>query len=232
MGTPGLPPATPVGEVRRLPWEERDRLGIVEGLVQTVRLVATDPNDAFSRLRPDSDLTSPILFGILLSWLAIFLSQLWQLVFGNPLRTFFSAIQGFEGAFDVGIGGALGVIVLWPILAIVGLFLGAAVLHLCLMLVGATEQSPSGFEGTLKVVSYSQIAGLATVVPFIGGMVVAIWLFILEVIGFAAVHRTSQGKALAGVLIPVVLCCLCGTMVAVFFGAIIAAAIAGAFHGP
>jgi hypothetical protein len=123
------------------------------------------------------------------------------------------------------------VILFWPVLAIVGLFVGSAILHICLMLVGATEQSPSGFEGTLKVVSYSQIAGLAAVVPFIGGMVLAIWLLILEVLGFAAVHRTSQGKALAGVLIPVVLCCLCGTMIAVFFGAMIAAALAGAFHG-
>lgn len=203
----------------------------MEALIQTVRLLATDPQDGFSRLRPDSDLTSPILFGLILSWLGIFLSQIWQLVFGNPLTTLFHAIQGLEGAFNPGFLGLVGILVIWPVLFIVGLFIGAGILHLCLMMVGATEQSPSGFEGTLKVVAYSQIAGLAAVVPILGSMVVVIWTLILEVLGFAAVHRATQGQALMGVLIPVVLCCVCGTLVAIFFGALIAAALAGALQG-
>lgn len=219
------PPGGSSGQ--RLPWEERDRLGLFEALIQTIRLVVTDPADAFSRLRPDGDLTSPILFGVIMSWVAIFLSQIWQLLFGGFYRSLFSQFGGLEDAFAApGIGGLIGTLVLWPIFFLIGLFIGAGILHLCLMLVSATERSPFGFEGTLKVVAYTQTVGLASVVPVLGGFIMMVWGIYLEVIGAAAVHRTTQGKALLGVLIPLIVCCFCGLVSAVFFGAMIAAFIA------
>ena len=210
----------------RLPWEERDRLGLVEALIQTVRLLVTDPSDAFSRLRPDSDLTSPILFGLILSWAGVLLSQMWELLVGGYVRSMFSGIEGFEGAFAPGVAWSIGTLVVWPVIFVVFLFISAGILHLCLMIVGATSDSPSGFEGTLKVVSYSQVAGVASVVPLLGGFLFAIWALILEVIGSSLVHRTTVARALVGVLIPILVCCTCIIFAAVFFGAMIAAFIA------
>jgi hypothetical protein len=219
----GTPP--PGGE--RLPWEERDRLGFVEALIQTIRLLVTDPSNAFSRLRADGDLTSPILFGLILSWAGVLLSQVWQLMFGGLLGSMMSGMEGLEGAFEPsGAGGIIGTLFVWPVIFVVFLFISAGILHLCLMIVGATADSPTGFEGTLKVVSYSQVAGVASIVPLVGGFLFAIWALILEVIGSALVHRTTQGRALMGVLIPVLVCCTCGILVAVLFGAMIAAFIA------
>jgi hypothetical protein len=219
----GTPP--PGGE--RLPWEERDRLGFVEALIQTIRLLVTDPSNAFSRLRADGDLTSPILFGLILSWAGVLLSQVWQLMFGGLLGSMMSGMEGLEGAFGPsGAGGIIGTLFVWPVIFVVFLFISAGILHLCLMIVGATADSPTGFEGTLKVVSYSQVAGVASIVPLVGGFLFAIWALILEVIGSALVHRTTQGRALMGVLIPVLVCCTCGVLVAVLFGAMIAAFIA------
>jgi hypothetical protein len=219
----GLPPSGG----QRLPWEERDRLGLVEALIQTIRLLVTDPSNAFSRLRADSDLTSPILFGLILSWVSVLLSQIWQLMFGGLVRSLFSQMHGFGGAFTPsGAAGVIGTLVVWPVIFVVGLFISAGILHLCLMIVGATTDSPNGFEGTLKVVSYSQVAGVASVVPLAGGFLFAIWALILEVIGSAIVHRTTQGRALMGVLIPVLVCCTCLVFAAVMFGAMIAAFIA------
>jgi hypothetical protein len=219
----GTPP--PGGE--RLPWEERDRLGFVEALIQTIRLLVTDPSNAFSRLRADGDLTSPILFGLILSWAGVLLSQVWQLMFGGLLGSMMSGMEGLEGAFGPsGAGGIIGTLFVWPVIFVVFLFISAGILHLCLMIVGATADSPTGFEGTLKVVSYSQVAGVASIVPLVGGFLFAIWALILEVIGSALVHRTTQGRALMGVLIPVLVCCTCGILVAVLFGAMIAAFIA------
>ena len=99
-------------------------------------------------------------------------------------------------------------------------FIGSAVMHLCLLLVGATEKSETGFEGTLKVYAYSTIAWLAVALPFIGSLVASIWYLVLEVVGFAAAHRTSQGRALIAVLIPIILCCVCGLVVSLLFGAV------------
>jgi hypothetical protein len=210
----------------RLPWEERDRLGLVEALIQTVRLLVTDPTDAFSRLRPDSDLTSPILFGLILSWAGVLLSQMWELLVGGYVRSMFRGIEGFEGAFAPGVAWSIGTLVVWPVIFVVFLFISAGILHLCLMIVGATSDSPSGFEGTLKVVSYSQVAGVASVVPLLGGFLFAIWAVILEVIGSSLVHRTTVARALMGVLIPILVCCTCIIFAAVVFGAMIAAFIA------
>jgi hypothetical protein len=219
----GLPPSGGP----RLPWEERDRLGLVEALIQTIRLLVTDPSNAFSRLRADGDLTSPILFGLILSWASVLLSQMWQLMFGGVIRSVLGGMHGFEGAFTPsGAAGIIGTLVVWPVIFVVGLFISAGILHLCLMIVGATSDSPSGFEGTLKVVSYSQVAGVASVVPLVGGFLFAIWALILEVIGSAIVHRTTQGRALMGVLIPVLVCCTCLIFAAAVFGTMIAAFIA------
>jgi hypothetical protein len=241
VSTPPIPPPPPqspyapplaAGAPRppggvRLPWEERDRLGLVEALFQTIRLLVTDPSDAFSRLRPDGDLTSPILFGLILSWAGVLLSQMWQLMFGGLMRSMFSRMEGLEGAFaPSGAVGIIGTLVVWPVIFVVFLFISAGILHLCLMIVGATSDSPSGFEGTLKVVSYSQVAGVASVVPLVGGFLFAIWALILEVIGSSLVHRTTVARALMGVLIPILVCCTCIIFAAVFFGAMIAALIA------
>ena len=215
-----------------MPWEERDRLGLVEALIQTIRLLVTDPSNAFSRLRSDGDLTSPILFGLILSWAGVLLSQMWQLMFGGLMRSMFGGMEGLEGAFaPSGAVGIIGTLVVWPVIFVVFLFISAGILHLCLMIVGATSDSPSGFEGTLKVVSYSQVAGIASVVPLVGGFLFAIWALILEVIGSSLVHRTTVARALMGVLIPVLVCCVCIIFAAVFFGAMIAAFIASLSGG-
>ncbi len=217
----------------RLPWEERDRLGIVEALVQTVRLLVTDPSDGFSRLRPDGDITSPILFGLILSWVSVLLSQFWQILFGGAIRSILHGIRGFGNVYSSpGVFGIVGLLVIWPVIFIVGLFIGAGIVHLCLMLVGATNDSPNGFEGTLKVYAYSQVAGLASVVPLVGSLVFFVWAIVLEVIGFTLVHRTTQGRALLGVLIPLFVCCACAIFAVAVLGATLAAFFASlAGHG-
>jgi hypothetical protein len=177
-------------------------------------------------LRRDSDLTSPLLFGLILSWLGVLFSQMWQLMFGGLMGSMFGGMEGLEGMFaPPGFFGIIGTLVFWPLLFIVFLFISAGILHLCLMLVGATSASPTGFEGTLKVVSYAQVAGLAGIIPLVGGFLAALWILVLEVVGFTHVHRTSSGRALMGVLIPILLCCVCVLFSAIFFGAMIAAFI-------
>ena len=221
------PPAPPQGE-SRIPWEERDRLGIIEALVQTIRLLVTDPSNTFSRLRRDGDITSPILFGIILGWLSVFFAQIWQLIFGSAFSSLFGSLEGFESfGQQPGVAAVLVTLVITPIFVVIAMFLGAGIYHLCLMVVGATESSPTGFEGTLKVYAYSQIAGLATVLPLLGSFVYLIWAIVLAVVGYSTVHRTTTGKALIAVLIPLLLCCACVIVVAIFFGAMLSAIIAG-----
>jgi hypothetical protein len=226
---PPLPPeidASPTATLPRLPWEERARLGFLEAMVQTVRLLVTEPTEALSRLRPDGDLTSPMLFGIIVSWVCMFLSQLWNILLSSSVRSLFGGMEGFEEFFRAPSAfGLVGIMVVWPIAFVVLAFIGAGVLHLCLMLVGAMESSEQGFEGTLKVYVYATVAWFALVIPFAGGLVATLWHIVLQVIGFTAVHRTSQGRALAAVLIPTIVCCVCIVGTSIAFGAVIFALV-------
>lgn len=228
--SPYAPPAAsgpPGGEGgERLPWEERSRLGFMNALVDTIKLIATAPSNAFRRLRLDGDLLSPILFGVIVSWVGVAVSQIWNIAFGNALQRMLEQM-GNAPAQQPGVGALLVTAVLWPLLYILSLFLGSGINHLCLMLVGALDRSLLRFEGTLKVVAYSSVSGLASVVPFVGGLISMIAALVLIVIGFTEVHRTTQGKAVAAVLIPLVLCCVCGVLLIAFFSAALMAILSG-----
>ena len=222
---PPLPPESGVAPATtplRLPWEERGRLGFVEAMVQTIRLLVIDPADAFSRLRSDGDLTSPMLFGIIVSWICILLSQLWNVLLSNTLGSALGDMEGWEMLFQApSMLELMGVMVLWPVMFVVLAFIGAGILHLCLMMVGAMKKTELGFEGTLKVYIYATVSWFALIIPLAGGLVMTLWHVVLQVVGFAKVHHTSQGRSLAAVLIPIVVCCLCVIGTGVFFGAVL-----------
>jgi hypothetical protein len=215
----------------RLPWEERQSLGFLDSLIATVKLLVTAPSDAFGRLRRDGDMVSPILFGVILTFVGQVFSQIWSLLFGAAMMSMFSgmgAMEGMEGMGDLAFFGATNIasaliaLVLTPIFYLIVLFIAAGIYHLCLMLFGAVESSPLGFEGTLKAVAYISVANLAQIVPFVGGLIAAIASIILLVVGFQQVHRTTQGKAIGAVLLPIVVCCVCVILGAVIFGGMIA----------
>jgi hypothetical protein len=108
-------------------------------------------------------------------------------------------------------------VILAPVLVIIGVFIAAAVLHLMLMIVGGAN---SGFEASVRVVCYAQTAQLAAVIPLCGGLVAAVWAVVLYVVGLAAAHRTTTGKAVLAVVLPVVLCC--GLMAILLFMGVLA----------
>ena len=191
-------------------------------MVQTIRLLVMDPADAFSRLRSDGDLTSPMLFGIIVSWICILLSQLWNVLLSNALGGALGDMEGLEMLFQApSMLELMGVMVLWPVMFVVLAFIGAGILHLCLMMVGAMEKTELGFEGTLKVYIYATVSWVALIIPFAGGFVATLWHVVLQVVGFAKVHRTSQGRSLVAVLIPTIVCCLCVIGTGMLFGAVL-----------
>lgn len=214
------PPPPGGGSGRRLPWEERSSLGFFPAMVDTLKLVLTDPRDAYSRIRPDGDYVSPLLFGMLVSWVMGVISQMWS--FG------FSSVLSFGDAATVGVGLAQIALyaLLYPVIHLVVIFLGAGIYHLALMVASGLANSEFQFEGTFKVVSYAMAANLASIVPLIGPFISLAGMLYLLVIGFQQAHRASQKQALIGALLPMVLCCLCAIGSAMFFGAA-AAGLAG-----
>jgi hypothetical protein len=226
---PGPPPPPPppiapppAGTPGAIPWEERQRYGFVPALVETVKLFVTAPAEAWRRTPGKGNILDPLLYALIVSWVGAIFSAIYGMFFTVPwLRMMPPAMRERLGGAAAGHAfGFVAQTVFAPIAIAIGLFLASAILHVCLMMVGGLSASTSGFDGTFRALSYSAVADLANAIPLVGGFVAAIWKIVLVVMGFVALHRTTQGKAIAAVLIPLVFCCGCAIVLSILiFGA-------------
>lgn len=99
--------------------------------------------------------------------------------------------------FAVLIGGPLYVL-LYSLLVLVW----TAVVHAMLKISGGLAASGTGYQGTLRAVSYSQVAMVAAIVPWIGDPIAVVWSFGLQVPGLARMHGCSRGRAALAVGLP------------------------------
>jgi hypothetical protein len=224
----GPPPPPPPGEPRAghggNAWERRDQLGFVEGLVSCIKSFVTKPGEAFSETRRTGDLASPLLYAIIVAVVTALIGQLWAVLFGTSILAFLPAdLQEAMPLWMVSQGAGLMVgFVVMPILTLIWVFLWGAIMHVLLLLVGGLQSSEAGFDGTLRVVAYSSTGNLAKLVPVIGDLISTFWMIVLAVIGLTRIHGTSEGKAVAVVLLPLVICCVCvGAAVMMGVGAIL-----------
>jgi len=202
---PEPPSASPVATAP-LPWEARDSRGFFPAFFDTVGLFLSRPSEAWARTRESGDIGSPLLFAVLISWVVIVIQTLIARVITLPalpgmMGRRFGAMGGYAGP------GLLFTIILTPIFVVIALFIATAILHVCCMIVGALTNSKAGFEGTFRVIAYSDAAHIAGIVPVVGPLIAVVWWIVLAVLGITRLHRTTQGKAIAAILIPLVLCC-------------------------
>jgi hypothetical protein len=205
------PPAASGG----LPWETQ-ALG-PQPLFDTAMLFIKAPEQAWRQTRETGDYTRPLLFGVIVGWVGIVFNAVWSTMFGAGLMRMLPA--QYAGFSRFGGGSIIGQVILGPLLVAIGLFIGAAIFHVAFMLVGALTSSRSQFEGTFRVVSYSSIAHLAYVIPLVGGLAALVWRVYLMMLGAQQLHKTTQSKALLGILLPILLCCVCAGLCMAFAGA-------------
>jgi hypothetical protein len=141
----------------------------------------------------------------------------------------FSGLPGFNRGMMSGLPVFfnVGIMIVAPIFVLIGVFIGSAIVHLFLMLVGGAK---TGFASTVRVMCYAGTVQIVQVIPLCGGTVAFIWALVLEIIGLAIAHRTTQGKSALAVLLPLFLCCVCVAILAAAFGAAIVAAIGHLRH--
>lgn len=211
-----LPPP-PAVTVPVIPWEDPERSAF-DGLFETVKLLAFAPGEAFRRMPVSGGIGRPLFYAIVLGWVSIAAAVFWNVLLQGVSLPFMQSMEdvaGMGAMYGFTIGWALLMVVLAPLFVIIGVFIAAAILHLMLLMLGGAD---NGFEATVRVVCYVQTAQLAGIIPFCGGIIALVWTVVLYVLGFSTAHRTSQGKALVAVLLPVVLCCVFTVFVAVLAG--------------
>ena len=209
---PGPPAEAPI------PWEDPSRPP-AEALIETVKLFVTDMTRAFRRMPVAGDIARPLLYAVIVGSVGPIVSQVYSLFLPNPVMAFLrDRFAGQPGAEILARSAASGVFAVFfvPVAVVVGLFVGAGIVHLCLMMVGGANR---GFVATLRVFCYSSTGQLVQVVPLIGGLVALVLVAILEVKGLEIAHRTTSGKAIAAILIPGAVCCVCAGLVIAALGA-------------
>jgi hypothetical protein len=186
-----------------LPWENRESTSFFTALFETIVMVLTKPNEAFRIMRREGGLGDPVLYMLIMGTAGAVISFVYST---------FLQMLGIGAGGDAAFGRLLGIgatsfvaLIMMPVFVLVGLFIGAAIVHVCLMIVGGANQS---FETTLRVIAYGNgSASVFRLVPFCGGLIAAIYGLVVNCIGLAQAHETDTWRAVVAILLPVVVCC-------------------------
>jgi hypothetical protein len=216
-GGSGVPPPPRVS--RSVSGGDFDYRELIPSFVQTVRDVLFDPVNFFRSIRREGDFLNPLIFAIICALITG--------VIGGILRLIFVLVRG--GGFGGALGSLIANIIFIPIGTAIGLFIGAGIYHLLVLLI--IRPSHAGYEATFRVVAYAAVLQLLSwlaFIPILGIVVaiaIAIYNVVLTVIGIREMHATTTGRAVAVVLIPVVVIGILVAIVGVAIAAIILAAL-------
>lgn len=165
----------------------------VQSFLATARAVLLQPVDFFKGVTLRDSPINPIVFAAICATIGAFLAGI------------IAILAAIAGLGQQGVGGAVGsliaAVIFTPILAPIGLFIGAGISHLFVMLF--VRPANSGFWATFRVVSYVAATSLISWVPIIGGPVALVWGVVLSIFGIREMHSTTTGRAALVVLVPI-----------------------------
>ena len=198
-----------------LPWDERHSKGLFHGFIETLQMVLTRPSEAFTAMKREGGVGEPLLYAVIGGTFGAVFAFAYNFAF-RSLALFPTRHTAFENM--IGGVGLIFLLILMPLLIVIGTFIGAAIYHVSLMIVGGAKQS---FETTFRVVCFGggSVSPLL-VIPFCGGLVVLVWKIVVYSIGFARAHETDTGRAAVAVLLPLIVCCGGGLLLLMMFGAL------------
>ncbi len=186
------------GQVREIskeeypPWESGE--GFLRAFFQTVKESLFSPTRFFKKISFCEGYWPPLIYGLItgiigngcaIFWFWLFMARLIPLD-RLPFQYSLSILQ---------------MIIPLPFQQAFAIFIGSAILHLCLIIVRGNH---NGYKTTFRAVSYSYSAYLFGVIPFIGLVIGGIYTFILTIIGVREGHGISTGRALSAVLLPLI----------------------------
>ncbi len=180
------------------PWERTESAGVMSRLFSTLLGSLLSPTSFFKGMRREGGYLNPLVYGMILGTLSTVIPIGWNLLivsFSDAIRHSASAPQMLTPSPEL---YAL-MAILSPILVTVAAFIWSGIVHVLLQLFGSATH---GFQASFRVVCYARSAGVWHIVPILGPLIGSIWYVVLLVIGFTEAQETSMGRALAAVLIP------------------------------
>jgi len=179
-----------------VPWERLSEYGFFPALIETIKLVMFQPQAFFARMSLGQGYNKPLIFYLLVAEIQALAQFMWRMAGVAPQ-------MGQQGGDFLGFGlvglSSLLVLILYPVFLAGMLFVVSALNHACLMAVKAGE---AGYEGTFKVISYSNAPMVLAVLPLFGPLIGMVWTMVCTFLGFKYVHRTTNMRVLLAMLLP------------------------------
>jgi hypothetical protein len=210
-GAAGPPPqapgeGTPLETVSRrsgLPWDQRQQKGFFSAFIETLQMVLTRPAEAFTVMKQEGGFGEPLLYAVIGGSVGAIVSFLYS-IFLHSFGMFAGQRNALGAMAGMGIG-SVAFIIFIPLAIVIGLFIGTAIIHLCLMIVGGANQP---FETTFRVLAFAHgSTGVLQLIPICGGLIAGVWAIVINCIGLARAHETDTGRAVLAIFLPLIVCC-------------------------
>jgi hypothetical protein len=185
-------------------WERASGLSL-GAAIETVRQVFSNPKTTFQNLPPTGGLGRPLFFYTLVGWISGGTAIFYQITAAsiNPEMFLGEAAKGLTQGTIVAAG--IAVVLFLPLFLIAGAFIWAAMVHLFLMITGASRH---GFEATFRALAYSSGAtSMLQLVPLCGGYLYPVAHLVYGVMALKEVHRTDLWRVVLSMVLILLLCC-------------------------
>lgn len=178
-------------------------MNFLEEWFEQAREVVFSPTEFYREAERHEGFRYPLKFaalslfisGLLSGLVAVVTGSLVPALSGSPLGIVFSALGAVVGG-------------------IIGLFVGAALIHIFVYLFGGR-----GYQGTFEALSYATaVSAFFGWIPFIN-ILAGLYTIYVQARGIENFHEMSFGKALAAVLLPVLVILGVAILVALVVGA-------------
>lgn len=199
------------------PWPPRAGESVVAAFVRTWRRSVLEPARFFRGLPPGGGLGAPLLYYLVVGVAAAGIGLFWRSAFTLAAGAVADLAWGFMPRARVGWLDVASFL-LAPILLAVTLALVACLLHVSLWVLGGARKR---LRRTFHALCFTNGPALFAVVPLLGAWVGAVWGLVLVVIALREAHEIETWRAVAALLLPLVL----------LFGVGIAAVVTGVLVG-
>jgi hypothetical protein len=179
------------------PWPPATGQSAITAFADTWRGAALTPRRFFRALPEEGSIGAALLYYLPLGIAVAGVNLFWALLSGG-IETEQDAVLG---RLELGRGVSPILEFLFaPVILLASIFIAAGVTHLLLRLFGGANRD---FGFTTRVFAFAYSPQILAVVPVVGTIAGFVWMVVVAVIGLKEGHRTSLGRVLAAVLIPV-----------------------------
>lgn len=196
-----------------IPWENEQN---ARTMFETVKAVMLEPDKTFAGASTTVAFTPSFVYAMILATAGGLIASAWQFATISQGMQFLDKIpEEYRGVLEAFTQPSVATFILVPIQVVAGIFIGAGILHVCLLIVGGAN---GRFEDSIRAVAFAQgSVAVLQIIPFMGAGIAAIWGLVIEIYAVKALHKTTGTKAALGVLLPIgvlLLCCCCGVIAA------------------